>query len=73
MLKSFEGIYRNGRVDLLERPDNSDGSRVIVTFVPTEASQSPILGREELAELRWQLASFEDDWNAPGMEKYDAL
>ena len=28
---------------------------------------------KEAEELRWSLASFEDDWNAPGMEAYDEL
>ena len=33
---------------------------------------SPLTLREA-AELRGKLASWEDDWNAPGMEAYDRL
>jgi hypothetical protein len=30
--KTVEGIYRNGKVELLETPVNVEESRVIVTF-----------------------------------------
>lgn len=34
MLKSIEGVYRQGRVELTQLPDNiPDETRVIVTFV----------------------------------------
>jgi len=33
MVKSVEGIYRNGRVELLEPLVGAGGSRVIVTLV----------------------------------------
>lgn len=34
MLRSVEGVYRNGRVELIENPDNiPEGTAVIVTFV----------------------------------------
>jgi len=32
----------------------------------------PALTSAEAAELRGKLASWEEDWNAPGMEAYDA-
>ena len=28
---------------------------------------------EQAADLRWRLMTFEEDWNAPGMEVYDEL
>ncbi len=31
------------------------------------------LSREEAFDLRTRLASFENDWNVPGMEAYDEL
>lgn len=34
MLISVEGIYHNGQVELLERPEGLDESRVLVTFLP---------------------------------------
>ena len=36
MITSVEGIYCNGRVELVESPNNVlEGARVIVTFVPS--------------------------------------
>jgi len=42
-------------------------------FASTEAGGAPNLRPEEVAELRGKLAAWEKDWNAPGMEAYDAL
>jgi hypothetical protein len=37
MLQSAEGIYRNGKIELLEEPRNlPEGARVIVTFLETQ-------------------------------------
>jgi hypothetical protein len=38
MLKSVEGIFRNGKVELLEAPSGVEGARVVVTFLPTHGS-----------------------------------
>ncbi len=75
MLRSVEGIYRNGKVELLEKPTDVNETRVIVTFLPGEAgsAQRPAFTAEELAELRGKFAAWEEDWNAPGMEAYDAM
>ena len=75
MLQSLEGIYRNGKVELREKPRGLRKTRVIVTFLPeqrTPATQ-PKLSRREAAELRAKLASWEKDWDAPGMEAYDTV
>jgi len=34
MLKSVRGVYRNGRVELLETPEDIGEAEVIVTFLP---------------------------------------
>ena len=35
-LLTVEGIYKDGRVELVERPDNvGEAARVLVTFLPT--------------------------------------
>ena len=75
MLQTVEGIYKDGHVQLLEAAPQVDEARVIVTFLPngSESSTPPQFTREELAELRGKLAAWEADWNAPGMEAYDAL
>jgi hypothetical protein len=76
MLRSIQGIYRQGKIELLEVPDDLDEAQVIVTFLPrsgvvdlAERGITP----EEAADLRDQLQSFSEDWNYPGMEAYDAL
>ena len=73
MIQTVEGIFRNGKIELLEEPANIHEARVLVTFLPGdlahlgESSFTP----EELADLRGKLQSWEEDWNAPGMEAYD--
>ena len=73
MIKCIEGVYRNGRVDLLEPLEEREGARVIVAVLPNgvDANSPPALNQAELAELRSKLAAWDEDWNAPGMEAYD--
>ena len=73
MMKTIEGIFRNGKVELLEEPENVNEARVIVTFLPGGIGPEggPSFTAEELADLRGKLAAWEEDWNAPGMEAYD--
>jgi hypothetical protein len=74
MIQTVEGVFRNGRVELLEEPENICDSRVLVTFLPDAIGPAggPLFSREEVADLRGKLAAWEGDWNAPGMEEYDA-
>ena len=75
-MKSVEGLYRNGRVELAESLVEAEGSRVIVTWVEPEASISledrglDMLGA---AELRRRLSTFAEDWDRPEMNVYDDL
>jgi hypothetical protein len=74
MLVSIEGVYRNGRIELIESPNNvPEGTCVIVTFVRSNdidlASQG--IDREQAETLRASLATFSDDWNSPEMSVYD--
>ena len=76
MLKSVEGVYRNGKVELAEPLSEAEGSRVIVTFI--EATGSVELrerGTDEFqaADLRRRLAPFAEDWDRPEMAVYDEL
>ena len=36
MLKAVEGIYRDGKIELLETPPEVKEARVVVTFLPPE-------------------------------------
>lgn len=76
MLQSVEGVYRNGKVELLETPIAMDGARVIVTFLTTPGSvdlPSRGIDQAQAADLRARLRSFVEDWERPDMEAYDAL
>ena len=76
MVKSVEGVYREGKVELLELPPQGAEGRVIVTFlsVPsavdlTERGIDPA----QATDLRGRLVAFAEDWNRPEMDVYDAL
>ena len=74
MVKSVEGIYRNGRLELLQPLDEAEGSRVIVTLVrpaePVDLRQRGI-DQSQAADLRHRLARFAEDWDRPEMAAYD--
>lgn len=76
MVKAVEGIYRNGKVELVEPLAEAEGSRVIVTWVhPTEPVdlRERGIGEREAADLRGRLAAFAEDWDGPEMAVYDDL
>ncbi|MEN6458149.1 MAG: hypothetical protein ABFC63_04410 [Thermoguttaceae bacterium] len=74
MLKSVEGIYRDGKVEFFEPPPAGASGRVIVTFVasPVELAERGV-SREQAADLRRRLTTFSEDWDLPEMDAYDAL
>lgn len=74
MLKSIEGVYRNGKIELVETPsDVRDKTRVIVTFLEPRSVNLRARGIDEAqaAELRARLATFAEDWESPEMDIYD--
>ena len=74
MLKSVEGVYRKGQIELVEAPgDVRDETRVIVTFLQSGTIDLRARGIDEAqaAELRARLAPFAEDWNSPEMDVYD--
>jgi hypothetical protein len=74
MHKAIEGIFRNGKVELLEVPPQTEESRVLVTFLPTPPKIDLAdrgIGQAEASELRAKLASFVEDWDRPEMDVYD--
>lgn len=61
---TIEGIYREGKVKLLETPsDMCEGIPVIVTFPPSNAIDLQERGIDEAqaADIRARLASFVED------------
>lgn len=77
MLQSVEGIYQNGKVELLQVPTDVDEARVIVTFLPKSGSFDLPLSRginqEQAANLRAIPQSFAQDWERPDMDVYNTL
>ena len=76
MLKTVEGIYRDGKVELLETPPEVDPSRVIVTFLPRNGVvdlRDRGIDEAQAADLRARFGSFAEDWDRPEMDVYNAL
>lgn len=76
MLKSIEGIYRDGRIQLLEEPEGVNEARVIVTFVQLNGAidlGERGIDEKEAANLRARLNAFAEDWERPEMEAYDGV
>jgi hypothetical protein len=75
MLKSIEGIYREGRIELLESPPADLEGKVIVTFLsagPVDLAERGI-DENQAADLRQRLKTFAEDWDRPEMDVYDAV
>lgn len=75
MLRTVEGIYHEGRVDLLERPEGfEDDVPVIVTFLAAgEGADLRERGitQAQAENLRGRLATCNEDWSDPSMDIYD--
>ena len=74
MLKSVEGIYRQGKIELVELPtDVRDETRVIVTFLGPNYVDLGARGirQEQAADLRSRLGVFIEEWESPEMDIYD--
>lgn len=74
MLTTVQGVYRDGQIELLEKPANIQGeTQVIVTFLTEQGIDLRSRGISELqaAYLRGQMASFAEDWDSPEMNIYD--
>jgi hypothetical protein len=74
MLTSVQGVYRKGKVELVEQPRNvCDDTRVIVTFLDAPRIDLRARGIDEAqaAELRARLAAFAEEWDSSEMSIYD--
>ena len=69
MLQAFEGIYRNGVIELLEFPENIYESRVLITFLAAPSiSRTPIFiqfgmfaGPQQSTAADFEMAPFQGD------------
>ena len=74
MLVSVQGVYRQGKIELIEQPGMiRDETRVVVTFLESGLIDLRTRGmnEEQAAELRARLATFAEDWDSPEMSIYD--
>ncbi len=74
MSKTIEGIYRDGKIELSETPDDiCEGTRVIVTFLSPGSIDLRERGIDETqaADLRARFSTFVEDWESPEMSIYD--
>jgi hypothetical protein len=75
MLRSIEGLYREGRVELLESPPENLEGKVIVTFLNSQSVDLKERGIDEKQadDLRMRLKAVAEDWDRPDMDVYDAV
>jgi len=74
MLKSVEGIYRDGKVELLEPAPLEAEGRVIVTFLPSNGTvdlSERGIDQQQAEDLKRRLSAFAEDWERPEMDVYD--
>jgi len=74
MLRTIEGVYRKGKIELTERPDGvGEAVPVLVTFLEARRVDLRARGIDEMqaAGLRAQLATFAADWDRAEMDVYD--
>lgn len=72
--KTIEGIYRDGKIELLETPDGvCEGTRAVVVFLSPGAIGIEEHGIDKLqaADLRARFSTFVEDWESPEMSVYD--
>lgn len=75
MLRAIRGHYKQGKIELYEKPKLEEGE-IIVTFLNSEETgvvDLPARGitKVDAADLKNRLKAFESDWSAEGMDIYD--
>jgi hypothetical protein len=75
-MQSIEGIYRNGKVELLQPGPHVREARVVVTFL-SDQGRVDLEGRgidpAQARDLRARLSTFREDWDRSEMDVYDEL
>ncbi|MGI8409595.1 MAG: hypothetical protein ACR2M8_06925 [Pyrinomonadaceae bacterium] len=69
---TVEGVYRDGKIELLETVSVSKQTKVLVTFLENGDVDLQAFGIDEMeaAELKDKFATFED-WNDPALDVYN--
>ena len=72
-MKTVAGTFKSGTVHFGEPVAGLPEGPVLITFLESAVGdrEAPPMTPELAAELRSKLATWEADWNAPGMEAYD--
>lgn len=76
MLKTVEGIYQHGKIELLETPPDVTEARVVVTFLPAEGTidlRARGIGAAETTDLRSRWGATVEDWDRTEMDVYNDL
>jgi len=70
---TIEGTYKDGKVELAEKPAQVTESRVLVTFLESGGIDLRARGIDEAqaGELRTRLKTFAEDWDRPEADIYD--
>lgn len=70
---TVEGTYRDGAIELAEKPEGVKEARVLVTFLGAAEMDLRAHGISEAqaVELRSSFATFAEDWEKPEMNVYD--
>ena len=75
MLKSVEGVYRDGKIELTETPGGCTGRNAghcdisgDISYRPASAWHQRDTGRQNSGA---QLGTFAEEWDSPEMEPYD--
>lgn len=74
MLYTIQGIYRDGKIELVEQPaDIQEDTIVLVTFLETNLVNLQERGIDKAAagEMRARMATFAEEWDSPEMSIYD--
>lgn len=74
MLKAIQGVFRQGKVELVEEPRGvGENTPVVVTFLsPGKVDlRKEGIGSGQASDLRTRLAQFAEDWDRPEMNLYD--
>lgn len=70
---TVEGTYRDGKIELADKPPQIIEAKVLVTFLEPGSVDLRARGIDEgqAADLRARLKSFAEDWERPEAAIYD--